>query len=133
MDALEQGEIYTRDPETLESFKLKKKEYFGLYNRSKHTANVKVEYRIPALKTTINARVFYRSKYGLLDTNGNDILDRYDDFVKAYTTTNISVSKDFIHGFQLQAGVVNLFDYTDKNNISNLPGRQLFGRINFQF
>lgn len=133
MDALEQGEIYTRDPETLESFKLKKKEYFGLYNRSKHTANVKVEYRIPALKTAINARVFYRSKYGLLDTNGNDILDRYDDFVKAYTITNISVSKDFIHGFQLQAGVVNLFDYTDKNNISNLPGRQLFGRINFQF
>ena len=104
-----------------------------MYNRSKHTANVKIAYTIPRIKTDVNLRVFYRSKYGMFDTNGNQILDKYDTFVSDYFITNLSISKNITDKLMLQAGANNLFDFTDPNQISNLAGRQLFARIQYNF
>jgi len=117
----------------LQTVQIKKSDYFGLYNRSKHTANVKFAYTIPKIKTDINLRVFYRSKYGLFDTNGNQILDKYDKFVSDYFITNLSISKYIGDKFMLQAGANNLLDYTDLGQISNLSGRQLFARLQYNF
>lgn len=117
----------------LQTVQIKKSDYFGLYNRSKHTANVKFAYTIPKIKTDINLRVFYRSKYGLFDTNGNQILDKYDKFVSDYFITNLSISKYIGDKFMLQAGANNLLDYTDPGQISNLSGRQLFARLQYNF
>lgn len=127
------GEVFARNLETLESFKLKPADYFGLMNRSKHTANFKIDYKIPSLKTNVSLRVLYRSKYGLFDSNNNAILDRYDQFVRGYTVTNITINKDFKHGISLQVGALNLFNYKDTKHITNLPGIQPFGRVNYQF
>lgn len=123
---------YIRNSE-LQTIQIKKSDYFGLYNRSKHTANVKIAYTIPRIKTDINLRVFYRSKYGMFDTNGNQILDKYDTFVSDYFITNLSISKNITDKLMLQAGANNLFDFTDPNQISNLAGRQLFARIQYNF
>ncbi|WP_163400228.1 TonB-dependent receptor plug domain-containing protein [Flavobacterium fluviatile] len=123
---------YIRNSE-LQTVEISKSDYFGLYNRSKHTANIKFAYTIPKIKTDINLRVFYRSKYGLYDTNGNQILDKYDTFVKGYALTNLSVSKYIVDKIMLQAGANNLFDYTDPGQIPNLAGRQLFARIQYNF
>ncbi|OIV43125.1 TonB-dependent receptor plug domain-containing protein [Flavobacterium johnsoniae] len=117
----------------LQTVQIKKSDYFGLYNRSKHTANIKFAYTIPKIKTDINLRVFYRSKYGLFDTNGNQILDKYDKFVSDYFITNLSISKYIGDKFMLQAGANNLLDYTDPGQISNLSGRQLFARLQYNF
>ncbi|MCR4031001.1 MULTISPECIES: TonB-dependent receptor plug domain-containing protein [Flavobacterium] len=117
----------------LQTIQIKKSDYFGLYNRSKHTANVKFAYTIPSIKTDINLRVFYRSKYGMFDTNGNQILDKYDTFVNDYFITNLSASKYIGDKFMLQAGANNLLDFTDPTQISNLAGRQLFARIQYNF
>jgi outer membrane receptor for ferrienterochelin and colicins len=131
--AIENGQVFARDPETLESFQLTKSDYFGLFNRSKHIANIKFSYSIPKLKTDINLRVVYRSKFGLSDTNSNQILDIYDDFVNEYYLANLSVSKTFKDKLTLQAGANNLFDFTNPQEISNIPGRQIFGRLQFDF
>ena len=133
VDKIERGEIFARDPITLSSFRLKPSDYFGLYNRSKHTANIKLNYLIPSIETSINARVFYRSKYGIFDSNNNAILDKYDEFVKGYFLTNLTINKDFKYHFSVQLGVNNLFDYKDERNIPNVSGRQLFTRIQYQF
>lgn len=133
VNQLKNGEIYARDPETLDSFKLKSEDYFGLYNRSKHTANFKVKYKIPAWKSAVDLRFIYRSKYGIMDSNSNEILDKYDAFVKGYVLTNLSISSELKYGFSLQVGALNLMDYKDKTNISNLPGRQIFGKLSYQF
>ncbi|SCY86075.1 outer membrane receptor for ferrienterochelin and colicins [Flavobacterium anhuiense] len=117
----------------LQTIQIKKSDYFGLFNRSKHTANVKFAYTIPKIKTDINLRVFYRSKYGMFDTNGNQILDKYDTFVDGYFLTNLSISKYIGDKFMLQAGANNLFDFTDPSQISNLAGRQFFVRIQYNF
>lgn len=117
----------------LQTVQIAKSDYFGLYNRSKHTANIKFAYTIPKIKTDINLRVFYRSKYGLFDTNGNQILDKYDTFVSDYFITNLSISKYIGNKFIVQAGANNLLDFTDPSQISNLSGRQLFARIQYNF
>lgn len=123
---------YIRNSE-LQTIEINKSDYFGLYNRSKHTANIKFAYSIPKIKTEINLRVFYRSKYGMFDTNNNNILDKYDSFVNHYFLTNLSISKQVTYRLLLQAGANNLFDYTDPGQIPNLAGRQLFARIQYNF
>ncbi|UMY65439.1 MULTISPECIES: TonB-dependent siderophore receptor [unclassified Flavobacterium] len=133
VEKIERGEVFARDPVTLSSFQLKPSDYFGLYNRSAHTANSKISYLIPAIKASVDARVFYRSKYGVFDTNNNAILDKYDDFVKGYFLTNLTVNKDFKQRISAQVGVLNLLDYKDENNIPNLAGRQVFARLYYQF
>ncbi|MGO4772400.1 TonB-dependent receptor plug domain-containing protein [Flavobacterium sp. W22_SRS_FK3] len=117
----------------LQTVQISKSDYFGLYNRSKHTANIKFGYTIPKIKTDINLRVFYRSQYGLFDTNNNNILDKYDQFVNDYFLINLSISKYITDKLLLQAGANNLFDYTDSTQIPNLAGRQLFTRIQYNF
>ena len=129
--AIDNDEVYARNPETLQSFLIKKSAYFGLFNRSKHTANLKIQYTLPKSATNINLRVFYRDKYGLLDTNNNQILDKYDDFVNGYFIANLSLSKTFYTKFNLQIGANNLFHFTNPKEISNIPGRQIFGKIQF--
>ena len=133
LKAIDKGEVFARDQTTLASFQLKKDDYFGLFNRSKHTANFKVLYTIPTLKTAINLRVFYRSKYGIADSNNNQILDNYDDFVADYFLTNLSITKDIQDNLSLQMGANNLLDFTNPKEISNLSGRQLFARLQFNF
>lgn len=123
---------YIRNSE-LQTIEIKKSDYFGLYNRSKHTANLKVAYTIPKIKTDINLRVFYRSKYGIFDSNNNQILDKYDEFVNDYFITNLAASKNITDKLFLQAGANNLFDYKDPDQIPNLAGRQLFARIQYNF
>ena len=123
---------YIRNSE-LQTVKIDKSDYFGLYNRSKHTANIKFSYTIPKIKANINLRVFYRSKYGMYDTNGNQILDKYDTFVNDYFLTNLSASKYISDKLLFQIGASNLFDYTDPSQIPNLSGRQLFARIQYNF
>ncbi|MCO6162053.1 TonB-dependent siderophore receptor [Flavobacterium sp. NRK F7] len=128
---LDSGNVFARDANTLESFQLKKTDYFGLFNRSKHTANFKVLYTISKLKTTFNLRVFYRSKYGIVDSNNNQILDQYDAFVKEYFLTNLSITKTFKQKMSVQIGSNNLFNFKNPNQISTLSGRQLFARMQF--
>ncbi|PKB17532.1 TonB-dependent siderophore receptor [Flavobacterium sp. 5] len=123
---------YIRNAE-LQTIKINKSDYFGLYNRSKHTANLKFACTIPKIKTDINLRVLYRSKYGLYDTNGNQILDKYDTFVSDYFITNLAASKDITDKLVFQVGANNLLDYTDPSQIPNLSGRQLFARIQYNF
>ena len=88
---------------------------------------------MPKIKTDFNLQVFYKSKYGLWDSNNNQVLDKYDDFVNAFTTINISASKKILKKFTIQAGVNNLFDFTNPQEISTLSGRLFFTRLQFNF
>lgn len=131
LDAFESHQ-YIRNAQ-LQTIQINKTDYFGMFNRSKHTANIKVAYTIPRIKTDINLRVFFRSKYGIVDTNGNQILDKYDRFISGYCITNLAVSKNIAHKIMLQVGANNLLNYTDPNQITNLAGRQFFARIQYDF
>lgn len=130
---VENGEVFARDPQTNQTVVVDRLDYFGLVNRSRHNANFKVFYDIPKAKTNINLRLLYRSRYAQFDTNGNDLIDTFDNsFVDGFVTANIAASKTFLKDFNAQIGANNLLNYTD-DNIPTLPGIQGFVRLNYQF
>jgi len=132
--ALERGEVFARNPQTLQTVELKNSNYFGLVNRSRHTANFKIYYDILKWNTSINLRINYRSKYALFDSNGNGIIDTYDtSFVNGYAITNLTLNKVLFKKYTLQIGANNLFNYKDEKNIPGLSGTQFFTKINLQF
>ena len=131
--AFEAGQIYARSAANSPAFALQKSDYFGLYNRSRHSANLKLFYNIPQYRMNANLRATYRSKYGLSDTNGNGYLDRYDRFVSGYGILDFALTKNLGKHLQVGVGVDNLLDFTDAQNITNVPGRLLFGKLNYQF
>ncbi|NQZ44805.1 MAG: TonB-dependent receptor [Flavobacteriaceae bacterium] len=140
-DAIANGEVFGRDPETLETVRLERSDYFGLENRSRHTLNAKLFYELPEWKANANLRVVYRSRFGLTDRNGNDLLDDFDDaFVSGYALVNLSLGKTFYEHYQLQLGANNLLDFKGSNPLATQdneqlinPGRQLFARFTFNF
>lgn len=85
---------------------------------------------LPKWKAFANVRLTYRSKYGLLDSNGNNYLDVYDDFVEAYSILDFSINKTFYTNYSLNIGIDNLFNFTDPQNISNIPGRIIYAKLN---
>ncbi|MEC3906167.1 TonB-dependent receptor [Tamlana sp. 2201CG12-4] len=133
IEAFENGYIFARETQGSPSFKLKKGDYFGLYNRSRHMANLKLFYTIPKWNLDFNIRSTYRSQYGLFDSNGNNYLDTYDDFVNGYAIIDLAVNKSLFNNYQIGLGVDNLFDFTDTQNISNIPGTLIYGKLNIQF
>jgi outer membrane receptor for ferrienterochelin and colicins len=138
-DAVDRGEVFWRDPNTLVSKRLKSSEYVGLYNRSRHTGNFKIFYHNREKGLDATLRVIYRGKFGLggidgniqgetvapSDRNNNGVLDDYDQFVNGYALVNTSVAKT-IASFRFQFGIDNLFNYTDPINVPNLPGRLIY-------
>ncbi len=131
--AVESGDVFVRDASTNQSVALKRSEYFGLVNRSRHNANFKIFYNLEKLEANVNLRLLYRSKYAQFDTNGNGLIDSYDNsFVNGFVTANIAATKTFFKDFDLQVGANNLLDYQD-DNIPTLPGVQGFIRLNYQF
>ena len=121
------GEIYARVNQRFSSFIIDQNDYFGLYNRSKHNINTKI-----TISTKNNFQIYfksnYRSRYGLMDNNGNDILDNYDEFVSSNIISDISVSKK-IKNYTFTLGSDNLFNYSDPINIPNNPGRIFYSKI----
>jgi len=131
--AFKDGEVYARETPSSPSFQLDKDDYFGLFNRSRHMANIKTFYTVEKWKLNTNIRGSYRSKYGLFDTNTNSYLDSFDVFVKGYTIWDWAVNKTLYKNYELGLGVDNIFDFTDAQNISNISGRLFYGRININF
>ena len=131
--AFEEGEVFARENPGSPSFQLAEEDYFGLYNRSRHIANFKIFYKIPTWNLDTNLRTTYRSKFGLFDTNGNTYLDDFDSFVDGYAIWDIAINKTLYKNYRIGLGVDNLFDFTDSQNISNIAGRILYGKLNFTF
>jgi len=135
--------VYAKDKEALQKFKdggvnvgttlqLTKDQYFGLFNRSRHMANVKAFYIVPKWNLDANIRATYRSKYGLFDTNGNEYLDTLDTFIEGYAIVDVAINKTFFKDYQVGIGADNLFGF---NNIqvTNIAGRTIYGKLNIQF
>jgi len=139
LDKVRKGNGFWRDPETLITRRLSPWEYHGLYNRSRHTTNLKVFYRTPN-RYEGSIRLIGRSRFGVgdirgniqgetvppSDINSNGILDLHDRFVRGYVLVNLSAAKEFTNGLRLQAGVDNLFNHREPVFIPNLPGRLFF-------
>lgn len=126
---LEAGKIYKRDPETNLTTRVSKDEYGGLFNRSKHMANVKVFYQNSTSGWGGSFRAIYRGRYGFADMNSSLILDDDSEYVDGYVTCNVTLSRNIGKLVRVQVGCDNLFDYTDPQYIASMPGRLLWMNV----
>lgn len=134
---IKDGKMYKRDPDTYETKLVTSGDYKGLYNRSRNTANLRLQYN----NLLHNASAFitgkYRGKYGFSGlngfTDGNDILDDDREFVKGFVLVNATISKKINNQFEAQAGAENILNYTNKLQMPNLYGRTFFININYKF
>lgn len=129
IDQLKAGTIYRRDPQTRATSRVPLADYGGLYNRSRHTANVKLFYEDPGRGWSISLRGIYRGRYGYADLNGNGILDADPEYVRSYTIWNVAGAKTLCRRYTLQAGLDNVLNYTDPAYISTLPGRLYYASL----
>ncbi len=141
LEDIENGEVFARDPQTLETVRLDRSGYFGLENRSRHAFNVKLFGEIPKWKANANLRAVYRGRFGITDRNGNGLLDVLDDsFVQGYTLVNLSFGKRLFEHYSVQIGANNVFNFQGNNPLAPQdgevlinPGTEIFAKINFQF
>jgi len=131
--AFNNGTVYARTSPASPSFQLSASDYFGLYNRSRHMANLKLFYQYTPWKIDGNIRTTYRSSYGQFDGNGNGYLDQYDPMVDGYVITDIAINKSIYKHYRLSLGIDNVFNFKDRQHITSIPGSLFYTKLNIQF
>lgn len=128
---IEEGKLYKRDLSTYATSVVKRSDYFGLFNRSRHTANFKIEYNNDKAGWNVYARTVYRGQFGFTDLNGNNIADDAAEMVKGFWMLNVAANKSLHNGFSIQGGIENILNYTNPARLSNIAGRLFFVNLNY--
>ncbi len=127
------GLVYARLTPNSQAFQLKKTDYYGLFNRSRHMVILKLIYKNISHDFDINFRTRYRSKYAIFDSNDNNYLDKYDEFINGYFISNLSLNKYIKNNFIISAGAENIFNYMDPINIPNIGGRLIYFKLKIYY
>lgn len=133
LDAIAAGKMYKRDEQTGISSLLTRKEYAGLPGRSKHMINLKLFYESPSRQWFATARAIYRSRFGITDIDGNGVINRDDEFADGFMQLNVSGGRNFARGIRIMAGVDNVLNYTDPENMPGMPGYNWYLTLSLDF
>ena len=125
------GQLYKRDPITYQTSLVNTQTYFGLANRSKHSANGKILYENIANGYDAYLRAIYRGKFGFMDVNGNNIIDDNREMTPGYWLLNMASSKSISKAFRVQIGIEDILNYTNALQLPNIAGRTFFININY--
>lgn len=130
LDALDQidgGQVFKRNEQNITSL-VNRSDYGGLFNRSRHSGNLKISYQEYLTGINFSLRGIYRGRFGFGDLNGNLILDDESEYAKGWMSMNFTASKQFDNGIFLEVGGTNLLNTSTPNQPNN-PGRMLFAGI----
>lgn len=108
-------------------------DYGGLFNRSKHMGAFMIFANQPVWKVDASLRAQFRSRFGFGDLNANQVLDIDEEYADGYMIWNLAAGKSVGKYVRLQAGVDNVFDYTDAQNLPFIAGRLIYGGLTVQF
>ena len=127
------GTVYTRNASNASnmSTRLTMSDYAGLPNVSKHKAQLKFNYTNQK-GVFANARIIYRSKWAVNNTNGNEVYDNGDDFAQSYFSLHSSIGKEYQNSLTVQLGADNINNYIDAIHLPNLAGRTYFINLKYQ-
>jgi outer membrane receptor for ferrienterochelin and colicins len=120
LENIKKGTVYGRWGIATPAKLMGRNDYFGLQGRSKHTANIKCSFS--AKQYQFSTRVLYRSKWGVLDYDGNGFANMPEELAKGFLQVNSSITHVFKKNWEIQFSVLNLTNYTDARNLTNLPG-----------
>ena len=140
LEAIDRGEAGTIEGP------LTREDYHGLWNRSRHSGTLRLQYDTEDRLWSGNVRFQFVGQYGdeSLDKNGvviadppRKVLDREDEFVDGYTVINAAVTRTItLPGGEMLtvgAGANNLLDHYHPTLIPGLVGRQFFVQAALRF
>jgi outer membrane receptor for ferrienterochelin and colicins len=118
--------VLRRDPVTFVTSYTTVSDYGGLFNRSTHTANLRLFFQNEK-GWTASLRSSYRSAIGYADLNGNALLDDEREYIPGFVLVNITVGKSIANEKVVwQIGVNNLFDYSNTKQLPSQQPRTIF-------
>lgn len=133
---IKEGELYKRDPVTYITTLVTKGEYKGLYNRSRNNANLRLQYHNILYKATAFITSKYTGNYGFSGLNGfqngSGVYDDNRETVNGFVLLNTTVSKQIATRWEVQGGIENMLNYTNKLLMPNIFGRSYFINLNFK-
>lgn len=122
-----------RNNETGETRTSKPSDYWGIENRSRHSANLRLFYSWKKAGVNASFRVNYRGKYAFGDANNNAFIDQYDTFVQGFFLLNATIEKRLLRDhISLRITADNLLDYSDRLMPAQ-PGRILLIGATYRF
>lgn len=124
LSKIKAGNVYTRNASGFSTI-LNRSEYTGLPNRSGHMVNLKILFD-DNMGRYATLRINWRSKWYVADTDGNGVYNTVDQSGAAFALINISAGKDLKKLGRLYAGMDNVLNYQDIQNLPNLPGRMIY-------
>lgn len=129
LDRLDEGKVVTVDSETNKLRRVKTSEYGGLFNRSTHTATLRLTYRNEKTGFGGSLRGVYKGRYGYQDRNLTNILDAHDEYAPGYDLWHISFSQQVKDAATIRLGVRNVFDEKRLDYVPSLAGRTLYADL----
>lgn len=133
LERINNNELYGRDIVSGSARLMTKSDYNGLLNRSKHLANLRFFYDDIKTGWASSLRFIYRSRFGVIDKDGNGFANMNEEFAAAMLQVNATVSKQISKEFNIQAGINNLLNQRDAKYIPNLPGINFFAAFHYSF
>ena len=127
------GKVYGRDIVNGAARLLTTADYSGLLNRSKHMANFRMFYDNAKNGWSASLRFIYRSRWGVVDKDGNGFANMDAEFAPANLQINTTVAKKISNHFTTQLGFNNLSNQTNALFMPNTPGINWFISINYTF
>ncbi|WP_194774196.1 TonB-dependent receptor plug domain-containing protein [Pararhodonellum marinum] len=131
LDRIDQGTIFKRD-ESNRTRRVTRSDYGGLFNRSRHSGNIKLNYSEVNTGISLALRGIYRGTFGFGDVNGNLILDDPSEYAPGILSWNLTLSKTFQNGILLETGGLNLTNQMNIHDPLN-PGRTFFAGMRLPF
>lgn len=110
-----------------------KADYSGLFNRSRHMANLRLFFDDAKSGWAASLRFIYRSRFGVVDKDGNGFANMDEEFAPAMLQVHATVSKQLNKQFNIQAGINNLLNQTNARFMPNMPSRNVFIAIHYTF
>jgi outer membrane receptor for ferrienterochelin and colicins len=131
--SLIEDKVFGRKSPTGSTVIMSLRDYTGLLGRSPHMANVKIEYTFPKQNISINARAIYRSRWGVVDLDGNGFANMKEEFAKGFVNINLTVQNTFKKIYTVQLSAQNLLNHKDEINTPNLAGTNFMATLICQF
>ncbi|MEG8947767.1 TonB-dependent receptor [Rosettibacter firmus] len=113
--------------------KITESDYGGLFNRSKHTGNIKLNYENETLGLFARLTCIVKGKYGYYDRNGNGILDDKSEYAPGFSLWNFVFNKVINSHFAIQLRIENILNKKLSGQNLNLPGRIIYAGISINY
>ena len=109
------------------------RDYSGLLGRSPHMVNANIMYRDTESGWGGSLRAVFRSKWGVIDLDGNGFANMPEEFARGFLMLNASIRKEFTKSLTAQFNVNNILNHKDAVNVPQMPGIHYLFALHFNF